>query len=324
MRRTLTSYAVAACAVALCALAACKSDSGTNPPATTGDKTHGEYLVKNVAVCGDCHTQRGMTGLPIDSLTMAGGVAFSIPSLGTVYSRNLTSDSTHGIGAWTDQQIITAIRTGIAPMHMHNGVAMDSVLFPVMPYWLYGYLTDSDVKDIVAYLRTLKAVSYDPPMDTIPAVARVTWPKQAGIPDATTNDATTQRGKYLVTIAACIDCHTIPAATATNPLAPGINTSLFLAGGRPFETIEPGRLIMSKNITPDVATGIGSWTSSQIDSAFAFGWDDEHRALCPPMPWQAFNGMTSTDRAAIVAYLRGIPAVNNAVPEDTTLHCPHP
>jgi mono/diheme cytochrome c family protein len=319
MGRKFTLYMIALAAIALGTFAACKDDATTQPPVTTtGDKVHGAYLVEHVAVCADCHSQRNSTGQIIDSLAFAGDVAFDIPGLGTVYSANITPDSVEGIGAWTDAQIIAAIRTGKAPAHTEGGVlSADSNLFPVMPYSLYAHLTDTDVKDIVAYLRSLKAVRHEVTEATIPAQARIVWAKQTGIPDATPNNAQTQRGKYLATFA-CVDCHTQPAATATNPLAQGLNTSMFFAGGRSFGPVS------SQNITPDANTGIGTWTASQIDSAFAYGWDDEHEAICPPMPWMAFNGMVKSDRDALIAYIRGIPAIVNDVPRDTSLHCPHP
>lgn len=319
MRRKLTACIAALSVLMVFSFVACDEDTTTNPPGSnTGDKVRGKYLVENVAACADCHSQRNQMGQVIDSLAFAGGVEFAIPGLGSVYSANITPDSSEGIGAWTDEQIITAIRVGRAPVHSHAGVpSADSILFPVMPYWIYAHLTDADVKDIVAYLRSIKAVRNEVAEGTIPPQARMLWSKQTGIPDATPNNAQTQRGKYLVTIA-CIDCHTPPAATQQNPLAQGLNMSLFMAGGRPFGPVA------SQNITPDNATGIGTWTPAQIDSAFAFGWTPEHEAICPPMPWMAYNGMTKSDRDAIVAYLRGIPAINNLVPRDTSIHCPHP
>jgi len=326
MGRKFTLCFIALMAIALCTFVACKNDTTTQPPTTTtGDKVHGEYLVKHVMVCADCHSQRNQFGQGIDSLAFAGGTEFAIPSLGSVYSRNITPDSTYGIGKWTDAQIIAAIRTGTAPLHP-GASAGDSVLFPVMPYWLYGSMTDSDAKDVVAYLRSLKAVSLANRPDGIPAQVRVKWAQQTGIPDATPNNTQTQRGKYLVTMAGCIDCHTVPAATQTNPTAQGVNMSMFLAGGRPFEAPgDPTKSVFSKNITPDQNTGIGTWTPTQIDSAIAYGWDDEKKPLCPPMPWQAFNGMAKADRDAIIAYIRGIPAVVNEVMEnDSTTICPHP
>ena len=117
MRRTYTTCLSVLCVIALGVFAACKDDdTTTNPTPNTGDKVHGEYLVQHVAVCGDCHTQRNQMGQPIDSLAFAGGEAFAIPQLGTVYSANITPDSVNGIGKWTDQQIIDAIRTGSAAM----------------------------------------------------------------------------------------------------------------------------------------------------------------------------------------------------------------
>lgn len=325
MSRTLTSYAVAATAMALCMFSACKDDT-TNPQPTTGNKEHGEYLVKHVAACGECHTQRNQAGIVVDSLTMAGGVEFPMPGIGSVFAPNITPDTETGIGGWTDQQIVTAIRTGRLP-GTENGVATsDTIISPVMPYWLYAHLTESDANDIVAYLRSLKPVHYEPEENTIPASALIRWSSQTDIPDATPNNAVTERGKYLVTIARCIDCHTVPAANSSNPFAQGVNTSLFMAGGRKFVSLaDPNKFITAKNLTPDMDSGMGGWTATQIDSAITLGWDDEHEGLCPTMPWASYNAMTQADRDAIVAYLMGIPAVSHEVEEnDPGTSCPHP
>jgi len=305
-----------ACAALL--MAGCSSDEPTKPADYVPDKAHGEYLVKYVAGCGDCHTQMDAMGAPVEALAYAGGVRFALGDLGTVYSANITPDSADGIGAWTDAEIITAIRTGAAPMK--GGNMHDSILFPLMPYSLYSHLTDNDVKDIVAYLRSLTPVSNVVPPDSIPPFARVKWSAQTGIPDGSVNSEQTQRGKYLVTLA-CADCHTQPAATLQNPAAQGLDMTKFMAGGRAFESIG-GKPIFSRNLTPDPTTGLGDWRAAQIDSAFAFGYDDEGKGLCPPMPWQNFMSMSKTDRDAIVAYLRSIPAIVNDVPEKD-FDCPH-
>lgn len=310
-----------ACSCAALLIAGCSSDEPTTPASYVPDKAHGEYLVKYVAGCGDCHTQRGPTGAPMENLAYAGGVRFALGPLGVVYTANITPDSTSGIGAWTDEEIITAIRTGAVP-HDHEGGAAnhDTILFPLMPYSLYSHMSDSDVKDVVAYLRSVTPVSNVVPPDSIPEAARVKWAAQSGIPDGSVNSAQTQRGKYLVTLA-CADCHTQPAATLQNPTAEGLDMTKFMAGGREFESIG-GKPIQSRNLTPDPTTGLGDWRDAQIDSAFAFGFDDEGKGLCPPMPWQNFMSMNKTDRDAIVAYLRSIPAVVNDVPEKD-FDCPH-
>lgn len=303
----------------LCAMASCSDDA--TPATYTPSKTHGEYLVKSVSGCGDCHTPHNQNG-SIDSLSFAGGEPFVLGALGTVYARNITPDSATGIGSWTDDQIITAIRTGVAARHIRsNGQVVADSLFPVMPYLLYAYMTDNDVKDIVAFLRTLPAIRFHPPDDTV--AARPLWSKQQGIPDGSVNSDQTKRGKYLVTIAGCIDCHTKPSATPANPFAEGYDMSNFLGGGVTWYSIG-GVPIKSPNLSSDKATGLGNWRASQIDSAFALGWDDEGKALCPPMPWRTYQNMTKADCDAIVAYLQSIPAVSNEVEEkDPSFVCPH-
>ncbi|MBS1914632.1 MAG: c-type cytochrome [Bacteroidetes bacterium] len=326
MSRALISYTLAAGALALCMMSACKDDTTTNPQPTSGDKAHGEYLVKHVAACGECHTQRNEAGVFVDSLTMAGGREFPVGSVGSIFAPNITPDTETGIGSWTDQQIIAAIRTGRLPDTEDGKPTSDTVISPVMPYWLYANMTDSDVNDIVAYLRSLKPVHYEPTENTVPASLLVRWAPQAGIPDATPNNAQTQRGKYLVTLARCIDCHTAPAAGSGNPLAQGVDVSRFLAGGNRYVSMaDPNKFITAKNITPDDDTGIGGWSTGQIDSALALGWDDQHEGLCPTMPWASYNAMVKADRDAIIAYLRGIPSVKNDVAEnDPGTSCQHP
>lgn len=288
-------------------LAGC-GNSPSGPATHVASAANGQYLVENVMGCGDCHTPRDNFGQPLPGKTLAGGVRFDLP-FGAVFSRNLTPDNTVGIGTWTDAEIITAIRTGVAPAHEFTD-PLDAQLFPVMPYWLYGHLTDNDVADIVAFLRTLTPSNNVTHPDSIPAFARVTWPTQEGIPNPNPLTGAAVHGKYLVTLAGCIDCHTVGKADVTGiPTDPGVATERFLAGGRDFGPLQ------SKNITPDLATGIGLWRTAQIDSAFADGIDDEGNLLCPPMPWPVFHGMRTGDRSDIVAYLRAIPPVSNTVPD---------
>ncbi len=294
-------------------------DDANGPLPRVASVANGQYLVEHVGACGDCHTPRDNSGTPLPGKTLAGGVRFDLP-FGAVYSRNLTPDNATGIGTWTDAEITTAIRTGVAPARAGANPA-DAQLFPVMPYWLYGYLSDNDVQDIVAFLRTRTAVNNAVPPDSIAPAFRVTWPLQAGIPSATPASSAGKHGQYLVTIAGCIDCHTVPKADVTgNPADAGVAIERFLAGGREFG-LGPLGSVHSKNITPDLTTGIGSWTTAEIDSAIAYGIDDQGRLLCPPMPWPVYRGLSASDRADIVAYLRGIPPILNDVPDDPTV-CP--
>ncbi len=111
----------------------------------------GRYLVM-IAGCSDCHTPGALVGAP-DMKRYLGGsnVGFSIPTQGVFVGQNLTPDKETGLGNWTDEQIVTAIRKGKRP----DG----SELSGVMPYAALSHLTDEDASAIVAFLRSLPPVN---------------------------------------------------------------------------------------------------------------------------------------------------------------------
>ena len=123
------------------------------PPAQADDPqiARGKYLVI-IAGCSDCHTPGALLGAP-DMKRYLGGsdVGFAIPGAGVFVGQNLTPDKETGLGAWTDEQIITALRTGKTP----DGRALS----PVMPYPAMSHLTDGDAQAIVAFLKSLPSVS---------------------------------------------------------------------------------------------------------------------------------------------------------------------
>ena len=107
-----------------------------------------------------------------------------------------------------------------------------------------------------------------------------------------------QRGRYLTTMGDCIACHT---ARGGQPFA----------GGRDVET--PFGHLLSPNITPDPATGIGDWTDAEFVRAMQEGVDRAGRHLYPAFPYPYFTHMTRADVVAIRAYLATVPAVANKV-----------
>lgn len=119
--------------------------------------SRGEYLVR-IMDCGGCHTGGALAGSPDPRLNLAGSnIGFAIPNLGYFYPPNLTPDRETGLGAWTEAQIITAVRTGERP----DG----RVLAPVMPWHAYSALTDADAIELARYLRGLPPVRNQvPPM----------------------------------------------------------------------------------------------------------------------------------------------------------------
>jgi len=121
-------------------------------------------------------------------------------------------------------------------------------------------------------------------------------------------DKQIERGKYLVRLAACTDCHT-PGSFLGKP-----DMTRFLGGSRIIFKKHNLRIFVGRNLTPDKETGLGSWTREQIVAAIMTGKRRDGRELAPIMPWQAYSKLTPSDAAAIAAYLQSLPAVNHAVP----------
>jgi len=121
------------------------------------------------------------------------------------------------------------------------------------------------------------------------------------------NNHQVNRGKYLVTLMSCTDCHT-PGYFFGKP-----DNARFLGGSDVGFAIPPG-VFHGPNLTPDKETGLGNWTDAQIIAAMTAGKRPDGRELVPVMPFPAFASLTDADAKAIVAFLRTLPAVKNKVP----------
>jgi mono/diheme cytochrome c family protein len=223
--------------------------------ATPERLARGRYLVNNVAACFHCHSEHNFTDpeYPMVEGKMGAGWELPIPELGHVIAPNITPDPETGIGAWTDAEIIAAIREG----RSRRG----GVLAPVMPYYRYAGMADRDVADLVAYLRTLPAVRRPNQAAevTLPLrhLAYRAWrllfaPRISAPAEAPTEPLA--HGRYLAdAVAICADCHT-PRDRFGAPVA-----DMYLAGTDHGPGGDP-----VPNITSDVATGIGKWREGAI------------------------------------------------------------
>jgi mono/diheme cytochrome c family protein len=146
------------------------------------------------------------------------------------------------------------------------------------------------------------------------------------------------RGKYLVTVAGCGDCHSPKTFTAQGPV---LDTTKLLSGhpaGSALPPLDanvtkPGQwasmspdvtafagpwgISYSANLTPDSATGIGAWTQDVFINTLRTGkhlGQPNGRQILPPMPWYFVNKMTDDDLSAVYAYLQSLPPVRNQVP----------
>jgi mono/diheme cytochrome c family protein len=108
---------------------------------------YGHYLATGLGHCMDCHTPL-VEGRNDMARLGAGGNEFGAPGGGLITSANLTPANAHGIAGWSDAELVSSIRTGVRPNGSH--------IVPLMAFDWYRNISDSDVKALVAFLRTLK------------------------------------------------------------------------------------------------------------------------------------------------------------------------
>ncbi len=122
-----------------------------------------------------------------------------------------------------------------------------------------------------------------------------------------------ERGKYLAThVANCIECHSTHDMTKfSGPIVPGTEGG----GGFAFDQKLglPG-VLYARNITPDSATGIGTWTDEEVLRAMTHGISKNGDTLFPLMPYPNMNRMAKEDLLSILAYIRTLKPISNKVP----------
>lgn len=313
----------AAAAIAVLALAAVLVIYGVFPrtrpaPAdfkaelTPANIARGEYLVKHVLLCFDCHSQRDwMTfsgpavpplgaGRPcLDKASKAVGINFGMAGFpGRLCIRNITPDVETGIGGWTDGELVRAIREGVS----RDGDA----LFPIMPWFMYTGMSDADASAVIAYLRAQPPVKSFRPERELDFPLNIIFrfypqPLSGPVPEIPRDD-TVAYGRYLTKVARCEFCHTARERGRVEPLA-----GRLMSGGVPFTM--GTRTEYSKNLTPH-PDGLGTWSRDSFIARFRV-----HTAPFPldreednsEMDWVAFSGMRDEDLGAIWDYLRTLP-----------------
>lgn len=123
------------------------------------------------------------------------------------------------------------------------------------------------------------------------------------------------RGEYLVELLGCGVCHTdgalIGEPSRERSLA---GSQIGIAWSNPLGDKYPG-VVYAPNITPDIDTGIGSWSDLQIARAIRSGVGRHAGGSIEVMPWPAYNKISDDDIEAITAYLRSIKPVVHRVPD---------
>lgn len=250
----------------------------------------GDYLVNTIMTCANCHSPKGPPAA-VAGKDFSGGLSWDEAPF-KVTAPNITQDKETGIGAWSDADIRTLMRTGKRP----NGVQIAEI----MPTAFYGIVTDGDMDAIIAYLRTLTPVANKVP-DPIykMQIPHLSYPgAETPYTEELLKDPV-KKGFYLATIGHCMECHT-PTGPRGRQFADKLGT-----GG--FEFPGPWGVSVSNNITQSKTKGIGDWTDAEIITAVMTGVDRKGGKLKPPMGFQYYAHMTGGDLDALVAYLRTVP-----------------
>lgn len=256
-----------------------------------GDVKNGQYLSK-AAGCAGCHTLAKAGSVPF-----AGGRALETP-FGTFYGPNITPDRETGLGSWTEADFRKALKTGTRPDGSHY--------FPAFPYASFAGMTDSDVRDLWSYFRSLPPTKQANrphdlrfPFSLRPLVLFWKWlylPSATLQPPVQTN-AELARGAYLVrTLGHCGECHT-PRNFLGGPKADRVLAGATLAEGK------------APNLTP---ARLKKWNDAELKSYLMTGMTPESDFASAAMNEVIVNTtsqLTAGDMAALIAYLRSLPSL---------------
>ncbi|MBK5122193.1 cytochrome c [Burkholderia sp. R-69980] len=248
----------------------------------------GSYLAR-AADCVACHTAEG-------AMPYSGGRPFRLP-FGTIYATNITPDRDTGIGTWSDDDFVRAVRTGVGS-HGH--------LYPAMPYTSYAQMSREDVLAIKEYLFTQKPVRQAPPQNSLSFPFNQRWGMAAWnllffheerfVPDAR-QSVEWNRGAYLATaLGHCGECHT------PRNISFAMKSREFLSG----TTVQGWK---AYNTTSDQTYGIGSWSNEQIEDYLSRGHAPGRSSASGPMAEVVQNSLqylTPNDIGALVTFLREV------------------
>lgn len=251
----------------------------------------GAHLVQTIMACGNCHTPLGPEGFLFDQ-DLTGRLVEKTDAF-TAIAPNITPAGP--IADWTDEELARAIREGIRP----DG----SIIGPPMPFMAYRSISDADLADIIAYLRTVPAVDGDPGKSeyNIPLPPAYGPPIEAAV-TAPEPGVSVEYGKYLVELGHCMECH-----SPMTPKGPDWGEG-FARGGFTFHG--PWGSVTSSNLTngPD---GLKTYSDAEIAAMITKGVRPDGSKMLPPMGYTYYARMTPQEVDAIILYLRSIPGQPN-------------
>ncbi|MBH5398295.1 c-type cytochrome [Bradyrhizobium sp. CNPSo 4010] len=293
----LVSALLVACAAAAGVWFITAPDSVASREAETlsdagGDAERGK-LVFAAGDCASCHASPGQS----DRLRLGGGIALASP-YGTFRAPNISTDRNDGLGNWTARDLANALLRGVSPDGSHY--------YPVFPYASYAQMRAEDVRDLMAYLRTLPAVKGRPPdhelnplfgIRRFVGIWKLLYFKPGPIAPDPAHDQKWNRGRYLSeALAHCAECH------SSRDMFGGIKTSTRYAGGK-----DPVGTGFYPNIT---AARLGDWSEAQLADMLKTGVTPNHGRVGSSMAAVVTNlaMLPESDREAIAAFVKSLPA----------------
>jgi mono/diheme cytochrome c family protein len=255
---------------------------------------HGRYVFF-AAGCISCHT---------GEQTLAGGRPIVSP-FGTFYPPNITPSLEYGIGTWTDQDIVRALRDGMSPQNEHY--------YPAFPYPSYTRMTRADMQALYAFLMTQPvSTRKNQPHDIPWVIANRSmiehWKDGRFTPGTYTADPDKSpqwnRGAYIaMALGHCGECHTARGYLG----AP--RHDRYLAG-----SCSGAEGLPVPNITQDRQTGIGRWTYPELITFLATGQRPDGSftgSLMAEVLGTSCMRLTNTDLHALATFLQSVPAIHN-------------
>ena len=244
-------------------------------PDDAASMARGEHLAKAVAPCIGCHGP-----------DLGGQELINDPTIGLIYSVNLTRGN-GGVGAsFTDEDWVRAIAYGVDP----QGIGL-----MVMPSQNFHQMSDTDLGAVIAYVKSVPPVDRESPENQFTFMATLLnalgafgelpadqIDQGAPRPAAPTPGVSVEYGDYLVTMGDCRGCH-------------GIN----LAGAQivPSDPWAP-------NLTP--AGDLGSWSESDFINLIRTGTKPSGAEISKKMPYELYQGQTDDELQAIWLYLSSL------------------
>ena len=248
--------------------------------------------------CAACHVSQGQPEGQVDRLKLGGGLELKSP-FGSFYAPNISPHPTDGIGKWKVADLVNAMQGGVSPSGEHY--------FPAFPYTTYAHAKVEDIRDLMAFLRTLEPIPGKAPAHTVRfpfnvrrglGLWKLLYLDHTPVAEEVARPLNWNRGKYLVeALGHCAECH------SGRDMIGGIVEKYRYAGGPDLE---------GKDWVPNITQhkdGVADWSAKDIAYMLKTGDTPDGDSVGGSMTAVVRNmaELSDADREAIAAYIKSLP-----------------